>query len=233
MKRLVPLGLAVAIMLAAVAVSSPTDVNAQSAGLVSSLLNRMERNRQTLKSLRASVSMEKYNAQIHDSDKYSGYVLYVPGAGRSANVRLEWQRPQHEILAVSNGAYTLYRPRTQTAWVGRAGTGIGKQSRLFDYLTMSKQQLTARFDIQDVRSETLWGGVSTVHVTLIPKSGSGFSSKYAEVWVDDGGMPVQVKMVERNDDSTTVRLLNIERNAGISSDQFQLQLDGSVKKIQS
>jgi outer membrane lipoprotein-sorting protein len=44
-------------------------------------------------------------------------------------------------------------------------------------------------------------------------------------------MPVQTKMVEKNDDSTTVRLTNVERNAPISSDQFKLNPDSGFKII--
>ena len=65
MKRLVPLSLAVALLLG-IAISPPTITNAQGAGLISSLLNRLERNRRDLKSLRASLDMVKYNAQIGD-----------------------------------------------------------------------------------------------------------------------------------------------------------------------
>jgi hypothetical protein len=41
----------------------------------------MERNRQSLKSLKASVSMEKYNAQLRDKEDYAGWVLYLPSSG--------------------------------------------------------------------------------------------------------------------------------------------------------
>src|SRR4026208_1722905 len=110
MKRLVPVSLLLTILAAGTIVSSPGAASGQSAGLVSSVLNRMERNRQSLKSLKASVSMEKYNAQLRDSDSYTGWVLYLPGSGRDASVRIEWQKPRHEILAVANGEYTLFRP---------------------------------------------------------------------------------------------------------------------------
>src|SRR6266480_1005238 len=100
MKRLVSLSLLFAVLAAATIISSPKATNGQSAGLVSSVLNRMERNRQSLKSLKASLSMEKYNAQLRDKENYSGWVLYVPGSGSEASVRIEWQKPQHEILAV-------------------------------------------------------------------------------------------------------------------------------------
>ncbi len=134
MKRLVPLGILLAV-LAGVLVSSPKASNAQSAGLVSSVLNRMERNRQTLKSLKASLSMEKYNAQLRDKDNYSGWVLYQPGSGRDASVRIEWQKPRHEILAVSKGQYTLVSAQPESGDVRqiRLGERQSRRRRRFGY----------------------------------------------------------------------------------------------------
>ena len=232
MKKLVPLSLLLAILAGASIISSPKSANGQSAGLVSAVLNRMERNRQSLKSLKASLSMEKYNAQLRDKDNYSGWVLYVPASGRDASVRIEWQKPQHEILAVSNGKYTLFRPRLNTAIVGRSGSvkGNGSASGVLEMMYMSKQQLEAKFQpVQDVREETLGGGVSTIHLTLVPKGNSSY--KYAEIWVDSAGMPVQTKIVEKNDDATTMRLSGMERNLKISLDDINLKLDPKVKII--
>jgi outer membrane lipoprotein-sorting protein len=230
MKRFATLGLALAILVAAVAVSSPPQVEAQSAGLVSALINRMERNRRELKSLRAGISMVKYNAQIRDEDKYNGVVLYVPAAGRSAYVRIDWQSPQQETLAVADGQYTLFRPRLNMAYVGNARSSKTKVGGTFDFLNMSGQQIRTRFEpLQDIYEETLWGNVRTTHIKLVPTGGASY--RYAEVWVDGSGMPVQTKVVEKNDDATTVRLTNMERNAGISLDQFKLQLGDSVKKV--
>lgn len=229
MKRLVPLGLVIALLLVTVAVSSPTDANAQGAGLISSVLNRMERNRQSLKSLRASVDMEKYNAQIQDKDTYKGVVLYVPAAGRNAYVRLDWSTPQKETLAVMNGQFKLFRPRLKVVYEGKAGSGRGKSSAAFEFLNMSRQQLASRYDVQYMGEETLWGGVATTHVKLVPKGGANF--KWAEAWIDSNGMPVQTKVIERNDDSTTVRLTNLQKNANISLEEFDLKLDSSIKRI--
>src|SRR5258705_4133401 len=126
MKRLVPLGLLLAILVGVSIISSPRAANGQGAGLVISVLNRMERNRQSLKSLKASLSMEKYNAQLREKDNYSGWVLYAPASGRNASVRIEWQKPQHEILAVVNGKYRLYRPRLNQVIEGKSGSVAGK-----------------------------------------------------------------------------------------------------------
>jgi outer membrane lipoprotein-sorting protein len=233
MSRFIPLGLIAGLILAAFIVVSPTTANAQSAGLVSSVLNRLEKNRASLKSLRAGINMEKYNSQLGTKDSYTGVVLYIPGAGRNASVRIEWKSPQHEIISVQNGQYVLFRPRLGTAIKGRSTDRSAKgASGIIDMMYMSKQQLEAKFQpLQDVREETLWGGVSTIHLTLVPKGNASY--KYAEVWIDASGMPVQSKVVEKNDDATTMRLVSVERNSKISNDDIPVKLDSNVKIIKS
>lgn len=232
MKRLIPLFMTILVVVIALTAGSPKNVRGQSAGLVSSVLNRMERNRQSLTSLRAGISMEKYNSQLRDAERYNGIVLYVPSSGREASVRIEWRSPQHEILAVNNGKYTLFRPRLNTAIVGKSGSVKGKAGAggILEMMYMSRQQLEARFHpVQDVREETLWGGISTIHLTLVPKSNANF--KYAEIWVDSSGMPVQTKIVEKNEDATTMRLTGMEKNAKISANEFSVRLDSGVKIV--
>jgi outer membrane lipoprotein-sorting protein len=230
MKRfLTPILTLALLLIALVAIPLPR-TNAQ-AGLVSSLYTRMQRNQQTMKSLSADISMDKYNSQIRDSDKFYGTVKYIPVGGKSAFVRLEWTKPQHEVLAVANGAYILYRPRLNMAYVGTTNSiKSEKDSDVLALLNMSTTQLRARFgDLQDVREETLWGGVATTHFKAVPKNAASYD--YIEVWVDASGMPVQTKMVEKNNDSTTVRLTNVAKNQTIDKGIFELKLDSNVKKV--
>ncbi len=230
MKRFVPLGLITIFILSALIVVFPSTTNGQGAGLVSSVLNRMEKNRQSLRTLRAGISMEKYNSQLRDSDRYHGVVLYMPGAGRDASVRIEWNSPQHEILAVAKGKYTLYRPRLGVVYTGNANSNRNKAGGILEMMYMSRQQLESRFQpLQDVREESLWGDVSTIHLTLVPKGNASY--KYAEIWIDSSGMPVQTKIVEKNDDATTMRLTGLEKNVKISADEFNIKLDPNVKIV--
>jgi outer membrane lipoprotein-sorting protein len=231
MKRVFSLVFAMLVMLGAVAPGNYGKASGQSAGLVSSVLNRMERNRQSLKSLRAGISMEKYNAQLRDADRYIGTVVYMPSGGREAAVRIEWNSPQHEILAVNKGKYTLYRPRLRMAYVGNAkDRDRNKAGGILEMMYMSRQQLEVRFQpVQDVREETLWGNISTIHLTLVPKGNASF--KYAEIWVDSSGMPVQTKIVEKNDDATTMRLTKMERNPKVADEEFSLKLDSNVRIV--
>jgi outer membrane lipoprotein-sorting protein len=228
MKRFVSFGLAVMVFATALAVGSSPDAHGQSAGLVSSVLSKMEHNRQSLRSLRSGISMSKYNPQLGLEEKFTGVVSYVPRGGRNDSVRIEWSSPQREILAVSNGQYTLFRPRLKVAYKGSATHQ--KSSSIMNMMDMSRSELQTRFEVfQDVREETLWGGVSTIHLKLVPKGREEY--KYAEIWVDSSGMPVQVKWVEKNDDATTIRLVNLEKNARISDGEFTIKLDPDVKII--
>jgi outer membrane lipoprotein-sorting protein len=233
MKRLIPAGLVAAFIFSAMVFVFPATSNGQGAGLVSSVLNRMEKNRQTLKSLKAGISMVKYNSQLGVEDKYAGVVIYMPTAGRQAAVRIDWSSPRRESLAVNNNKYTIFRPALNVAYTGDSRrVGREKTGGLMEMMNMSRQQLEARFQpVKDVREETLWGGVSTIHLTLVPKGNAGY--KYAEVWIDNAGMPVQTKIVEKNDDSTTVRLTGLEKNQKLNSSDFEIKLDSNVKIVKS
>jgi outer membrane lipoprotein-sorting protein len=230
MKRIFSFSLVVGLFLATMSLAPASRTTAQSAGLVSSILQRMERQKQNLKTLRANINMEKYNSQLRDKETWSGIVLYIPAAG-NAFVRLEWNSPQHEILTTENGNYMLYRPRKGIVYYGRTNSiGSRNDSDVLALMNMSATQLRTKFgEFQDMREETLWGGVWTQHFKVTPKSAASY--KYIEVWVDKEGMPVQTKMVEKNDDATTVRLTNLAKNQTIPLDQFKQNLDSSVKRV--
>jgi outer membrane lipoprotein-sorting protein len=232
MKKIFSLGLALGLLLAALSIS-PTPAAAQNAGFVSSVMSRMSKSQQSLRTLRANISMWKYNAQLREEDAYQGIVLYIPGpGGTSASfMRLEWTSPQHETLAVAKGSYMFYRPRLGTVIVGNTrSVGGSKNNDVLQLMGMSAAQLRTRFgEFQDQREETLGGGVWTQHFRVTPKGAASY--KYIEVWVDKEGFPVQTKMVEKNDDATTVRLTNVQKNQTIPLDEFTLKLDANVKRV--
>lgn len=233
MKRLIPAGLIVALIISTLGFVYPARTNGQGAGLVSAVLNRMEKNRQTLKSLRAGINVVKYNSQLGVEDKFTGVVIYLPSDGRQAAVRIDWSSPRREVLAVKDNKYTIFRPGMNVAYVGDPRRNKDtKASGLLEMMNMSRQQLEARFQpVKDVREETLWGGISTIHLTLVPKGNASY--KWAEVWIDNAGMPVQTKIIEKNDDSTTMRLTSMEKNQKIDPKEFDIKLDSSVKIVKT
>jgi len=222
-----------ALMLVATLSVAPPRANAQGPGLVSSILSKIDRNRRSLGSLRAAVMMQKYNAQLRDADMYYGDVQYVAGKGRDANVRVDWAKPVQEVLAVSGGQYTLYRPRLKQAYQGltkNAGSKGKAGSVLSFALNMTGAQAKSQYNVSyEGEGELYSGSPHVLWLKLTPRGSESF--QFAEVWVTDDGMPIQTRVTEKNGDTTTVRLTNIQRNAQVPGDAFQISLPPGTKIV--
>ena len=222
------------LMLAASLSVAPPAAQAQGPGMISSILNKMDRNRRTLGSLRSAVHMQKYNAQLRMAEDQFGDVQYVAAKGRDANVRVDWRRPVVEHLAVSGGQYTLYRPRLNQAYQGATksvGSSKGKAGGVLSFaLSMSGAQAKNQFNVELVGEGELYKGSPHVWwLKLTPRGRAEF--QFAEVWVTDEGMPIQTRVTEKNGDATTVRLTNIQRNAQVSGKEFHIELPAGTKIV--
>ena len=200
------------------------------AGTVNEILRRMENNRNTMKTLRSNVTMVKFDSVLKESEKLDGKTIYLPTKGRDALVRIDWMKPE-ETLAVVNGKYVLYRPRLKQAIVGKVkdAKGSGKANGALSFMNMSKEQLKANYTIKYLGQENVSNGTATWHLELLPKSATNF--KMAELWIDGNGMPVQAKVIEGNNDTTTVLLSNFQKNAKINASQFKVKLPDGTKII--
>jgi outer membrane lipoprotein-sorting protein len=214
-----------------VAIFSATPASAQ--GVLSDILKRMDTNNKGLKSLKSSIKMSKYNPQLDEYDIYEGTVQYLPAPVKEQiKVRIDWAKPIVEHLAVGGGQYILYRPRLEQAIVGKvdqAKNGAGAGGALA-FMSMNRAQLKANYDVVYIGEETVNGSVRTWHIQLTPKAANSYKS--ADLWVDANGMPVQAKVVEKNNDSTTIQLTNIERNATVKGDVFAIKPPKNTKIIQ-
>ena len=213
------------------AIFSAVSANAQ--GVLPEILKRMDTNNKSLKSLKASIKMSKHNAQLDEYDLYEGNVQYIPAASKEQiKVRIDWAKPVVEHLAVGSGQYILYWPRLEQAIIGKvneAKGGAGAGNAL-SFMSMNRAQLKANYDVAYIGEETVNGSVKTWHIQLTPKNATSY--KGADLWVDTNGMPVQAKVIEKNNDSTTVQLTNIERNATVAANVFQLKPPKNTKIIQ-
>ena len=232
MKKIFAPALAILMLAASLSVAPPS-AQAQGPGMISSILNKMDRNRRSLSSLRAGMTMQKYNAQLRDFDMSSGEVKYIAGQGSNANVRVDWTKPARETLAVMNGQYTLCRPRLNQCYQGstKSGTASGKTSGVLGFsLSMSGSQVKNQFNVELAGEGTLYdGGPHVWMLKLTPRGNAGY--KFAEVWVSDDGMPVQTRVTEKNGDSTLVRLTNIQRNARVSPDEIKVVPPAGAKIV--
>ncbi|MBA3632934.1 MAG: outer membrane lipoprotein carrier protein LolA [Acidobacteria bacterium] len=206
-----------------------TETKAQ--GILGDILKRMEVNHNTLVSLRADVKMVKYDSLLKESDTTEGKSIYLPLKGRDALVRIDWTKPAQETLAVAEGQYVLFRPRLNQAIIGNAknAKGSGKANSALSFMNMSKGQLKANYNIKYLGQENVSGGIPTWHLELTPKTAQNYKS--AELWVDSDGMPIQAKVVEKNNDTITILLSKLEKNKTINTNDFVVKLPKNVKRI--
>lgn len=217
----------------ALVISAASSTQVLGQDVIGTILRRMDANNKALKSLKSSIKMDKLNSQLGESDVSEGTVQYLPAATKEkVRVRIDWAKPAVEHLSVGGGKYMLFRPRLQQAIVGnvdsspKSNAGAGNA---LAFMTMSRDQLKANYDVTYQGEATVNGSVKTWHLKLTPKNATSYRS--ADLWVDPNGMPVQAKILEKNNDTTTIQLTNIERNATIPPDVFSIKPPKGTKII--
>ena len=231
MSKLKRFGLTALALMFAFNVFAVKDANAQ--GALKEILKRMDEHHKALMSLQASVKMDKFNSQLAEHVVTEGSARYLPLKGRDALVRIDWAKPVEESLAVVNKQYVLYRVRLKQALVGKVDSakskGKGANSALA-FMNMSKAQLEANYTVKYLGQETVSGGTQTWHLELIPKTKTSYKS--ADLWVDGNGMPIQMRVTENNNDTTTVLLSNLRKNDTINAKIFKINLPKDVKILE-
>ncbi|HEX6126808.1 MAG TPA: outer-membrane lipoprotein carrier protein LolA [Pyrinomonadaceae bacterium] len=205
---------------------SASAANASGQDILRQILKRMDENNKSLTSVKGNIKMNKFNAQLGENDLTEGDISYLPGrTEKQLFVRIDWRKPVVEHLAIANGEYVLYRPRTKQAIVGKVDGVKGNQKTggALAFMSMTKAQLSENYTVRYVGDETVTGGAKPVkafHLELTPKKPTSYKS--ADLWVDTDGMPVQAKIVEKNNDATTVLLFNVQRNATVKASLFKI-----------
>ncbi|MEP7149741.1 MAG: outer-membrane lipoprotein carrier protein LolA [Acidobacteriota bacterium] len=183
----------------------------------------MDDNNKSLTSLKSSLKMNKVNTQLGENDLTEGNLSLIPGrSDKQIFLRIDWTKPVLEHLAIANGKYVMYKPIANQAIVGSVDSAKGKSKSggILAFMTMSKAQLSENYDVKYSGEEKVNTGVNTFHLVLTPKKPDSYKS--ADLWVDSNGMPVQVKIVEKNNDTTTLLLSNIQRNVTIKANVFKI-----------
>ncbi len=193
----------------------------------------MDAHHKALESLQADVMMVKLNFQLGESDTSQGSTSYLPKTAKRKlmYVRIDWTKPVVENIVVIGDDYKLFRPRLNQVIVGKASKAKNNASTggALAFMNMSKEQLKNNYNVKYHGQEKLSNGVETWHIELIPKTAASYRS--AELWIDGNGMPLQAKVIENNNDTTTVLLSNLKKNVTLNADVFRLTYPKSVKEI--
>jgi len=199
-------------------------------GSLIKIKRRMQKHSNALKSLKSNIEQGTHDVVLDEYDVKSGNLSYLPGGKNNFALRVDWTKPSREILSIVKGKYILYTPRLNQYYYGKVSNAKKntKSAGALSFMTMNKAQLDANFSIsylgvQKILGKEMW------HLKLVPKKRASY--KYAELWVDGDGMPIQSKIIQKNDDSMTVRLTKIKKNVTIKGSIFKVNLPKGVKKI--
>jgi outer membrane lipoprotein-sorting protein len=209
-----------------------TTVN-EARGQIDPILKKMELHQKSLSSLRGKITMEKYNFQLGERDTYEGTTIYLPAGKNQLMLRIDWTKPHQESISLVKTQYVVYQPRLNLALVGKI-EDVRQDARAAEALSllkMSKKEIKANYHITYFGQDTTKSGIKTWHLQLKPKKDASF--KEIDFWVEGGGMPIQVRFFQSNNDSTTVLLSDWKKNEPISPKIFQINLPKRTKIIRS
>lgn len=190
---------------------------------VPTILKRMDDHNKALQSLQADVTMVKTDSVLGaaGTDTFFGNVTYKPKTAKQVmRARLNWTKPTEEWIVVNGDTFKSFRPMLKVGYEGRADKASknNKTGGALAFISMSKEQLKANYDVTYLGQEQIKGGTETWHLQLEPKTAQSY--KLAEMWVDANGMPRMVRVTEKNNDTSTILLSNISKNPTISMSVF-------------
>jgi outer membrane lipoprotein-sorting protein len=201
-------------------------------GVLKEVLDRMDKNYKTLQTVRADITMVKVNDQIGGKDTTSGSVAFISkNFKKKMYARINWTKPVEESVVVIGDQYKLYRPSLQQAIVGSTKKikGDGGAGGVLAFMSMSKAEIQANYDVKYVGQEGVSGSVQTWHIFMTPRTPTSYKS--ADLWVDSDGMPRQAMITENNGDTTTIVLAKIKKNDELKTSEFSLDVPKGTKVI--
>ncbi len=209
------------------------ETNAQS--IPKQILATMETHRKAMTSLKADISMTNFDSVLNSNDVKTGTVLYASvrdkkGKDVDALMRLDWIKPKNEIISVVSKKFWIYDVKGGIAYTGSSNSQKvqnGQGGGLVKLLTnSSKQELESKFTFEYLGEESL-GGAAVWHLQLTPKTKQDY--KFADIWIDGNGMPLQAKTTALNNDTQTIGLSNLNKNVSLNPKQFKIDIPKSVK----
>jgi outer membrane lipoprotein-sorting protein len=206
---------------------------ASAQNILGQIFNRLDVNNKSIQSLEANVTMSKTDSVLKTTDVMRGKTSYLPKYQGKRYMRLDWIKPVEHISVIGD-EYELYKPSINVVYKGKTAQAKNSASAgsALSFMSMSKAELKANYDVVYIGEENLSDGSPTWHLQLTPKTAQNY--KMADLWVDPNGMPRQAKILEKNNDTTTVLLSGINKNITIKAEIFTLNYDKkkvTLKKV--
>lgn len=174
-----------------------------------------------LRTMRAEFVQVKRSAVLGDEERTTGTVsLGVPG-----RLRWDYLTPEPSAMLIRDGRFARYFPRTRQVFRGPAR---GEADLLVGF-GPGAADLGRKYVVTLVGEEAL-AGERAHRLRLEPRAPGLFS--LIELWVDAlRSVPLQTRLTEPTDDTTTIRFSGVVLNGALPADAFELKLPKDVVEV--
>jgi Ca-activated chloride channel family protein len=192
---------------------------------INSVLKKIETHQLALKTLRSDIKISTFEARLNKSVDRRGELIYQ-SIKTNPSIRVDLEEPKESISLV-NGNYSIYFPELQQYRAGKPRDAA--MVRGLAFLNIPAIELKANYTVDYIGSENVTAGVRTWHLELKPKNAAEYKSIH--LWVNNDGMPVQLKFVEQDDDIMTLFITNPEKNIVLKPEDFQIEIPEGTKPL--
>jgi outer membrane lipoprotein-sorting protein len=215
---------------AAIVAAALVPVSASVNGKLDEVLANMERTARSIKTIEADMRQEKRDMQIGGKEVYSGRIYFLHDR-KCDKVRINYDNPQGQVVAVICDQIILYQPRINQEIITTRQAQASKNQEFSFIATPYKSvpELKSQYNIVYVGDEQV-GSSSTAKLELTPKGKS--SVQKLTLWVDQSSwLPIRYQVVENNNNVTSFALGNMKKNGNLGNDTFKVAIAPGTKVV--
>lgn len=225
MKRISMLFATAVLMIAASFSISTASPNGN--GKLDEILNNMQKNAASIKTIYAKMDQVKRDLSIGGSEKYNGEIFFKHVGKNNDKVRINYFVPDGQTVWVDSSTITLYQKKINQVIITSRKAAASKGGEFAFVATpyTSVPDLKRQYDIVYLGDEQ---GMAKLELT--PKGKS--SVKKLTMWVDQTmWLPTKYQVIETNNNETTFTLGGVKQNGVISDGTFKPDYPGDAKKV--
>jgi outer membrane lipoprotein-sorting protein len=200
-------------------------------GKLDEVLAKMEQAARSIKTIEADMRQEKRDMQIGGKELYAGKILFLHAGKNTDKVRIDYSKPQGQVVAVDGNKITLYQPEIKQV-ILTTRQAQASQNQEFSFIATpykSVPELKSQYNIVHAGDEQV-GSASTAKLELTPKGAS--SAKKLTLWVDQSSwLPIKYQVIETNNNVTTFTLTSMKINGGTKGDPFKVNWPADTKVV--
>jgi outer membrane lipoprotein-sorting protein len=223
-------GVLLLMVVALVAAASTRGPAVSANGKLDEVLANMERAARSIKTIEADMRQEKRDRQIGGKEVYSGRLIFQHEKNCDF-VRINYDSPQGQVVAVLCNKIILYQPRINQVILSTRQAQASKNQEFSFIATPYKSvpELKSQYNIVYAGDEQV-ESVATAKLELTPKGKS--SVQKLTLWVNQSSwLPIRYQVVENNNNVTNFTLGNMKLNGGLPANVFKVTWPPGTKEL--